>query len=222
MDTKGREKGKRRAAAARIAFVVLCVLTAEWVFPPFLGRHPWTFNIPIVVILAFGFLSHRALEERPSELGLRLDNFFQAARLLAILMILVIIGLVLIGYRIGSLGIPRIHPDRRDFYRILWLLWWGLLQQYALHAIVNRQAQTIWGRGVRSLVAVALIFASLHLPNLPLVLVTLVGGYVWAYVYQRAPNIFALALSHCLMTLVLIWTLPPSVLHGLRVGAGYR
>jgi hypothetical protein len=212
----------RRAAAGRIAFVVLCVLIAEWVFPPLLGRHRWTFSLPIVVILAFGFLSHRALGEKAAEIGLRLDNFLYAARLLAPPMVVFIGVLVLVGYGSGSLGMPRTSAGWPRLQAFLWLLWWGFLQQYALQAIINRQAQVIWGRGGGSLFTAALIFAALHLPNPLLVLATFVGGCVWASVYQRAPNLLALALSHCVMSMTLIWTLPPAVLHGMRVGAGYR
>lgn len=201
--------------------MVLCVLLAEWVFPPLLGHHHWTFNLPIVVIVAFGFLTHRALDEKAPELGLRLDNFYHAVRLLAPPMFLIIVVLVLIAYAVGSLRMPRLSADWQHLRTVLWLLWWGFLQQYALQAIINRQAQAIWGKGVRSLFAVALVFAALHLPNAPLVLATFVGGCVWAFVYQRAPNLVALALSHCVMSMALICTLPPALLHGMRVGAGY-
>jgi membrane protease YdiL (CAAX protease family) len=44
---------------------------------------------------------------------------------------------------------------------------------------------------------------------------------MWAWVYQRAPNLWALALSHALMTWVLISTLPADALEGLRVGYKY-
>jgi membrane protease YdiL (CAAX protease family) len=212
----------RAAAALRIAFVVLCVLMAEWVLPSLLGPKLWAFDVPIIVIVAFGFLTHRALDEKVPELGFRLDNFFHAARLLAPPMLLIIVALLIIGYAMGSLGMPRLSAGWQLLQTVLWLFWWGLLQQYALQAIINRQAQKIWGKGSWSLFAVALIFAALHLPNAPLVLATFVGGCVWAFVYQRAPNLLALALSHCIMTLALVWTLPPSLLHGLRVGAGYQ
>jgi membrane protease YdiL (CAAX protease family) len=221
METRSPLIKGRTAAALRIAFVVLCVLVAEWVFPSLLGHRHWTFNLPIVVIVAFGFLTHRALDEKVPELGFRLDNFFHAVRLLAPPMFLIIVALVLIGYAMRSLGTPRPFTGWQNLQTVLWLFWWGLLQQYALQAIINRQAQIIWGRGSRSLFVVALIFAALHLPNAPLVLATFAGGCVWAFVYQRAPNLLALALSHCIMTLALVWTLPPSLLHGLRVGAGY-
>jgi len=68
---------------------------------------------------------------------------------------------------------------------------------------------------------VAVIFSLLHLPNQSLVMATFLGGLVWAAAYQRYPNLAALALSHIIMTVVVLWTLPASALHGLRVGAGY-
>jgi membrane protease YdiL (CAAX protease family) len=52
-------------------------------------------------------------------------------------------------------------------------------------------------------------------------LVTFVGGVVWAFVYQRAPNLFALAVSHSVMTWVLVSTLPMQALNHLRIGFKY-
>jgi membrane protease YdiL (CAAX protease family) len=50
---------------------------------------------------------------------------------------------------------------------------------------------------------------------------TFTGGLLWAYVYQRAPNLFAIGISHALMTWVLVSSVPPSALHNLRVGFKY-
>ncbi|MCA1849827.1 MAG: CPBP family intramembrane metalloprotease, partial [Acidobacteria bacterium] len=73
----------------------------------------------------------------------------------------------------------------------------------------------------RSVLLVALIFGALHLPNPWLTMATFVGGAVWAVVYQRAPNLYALALSHAIMTWVLVSTLPTQALQNLRVGFKY-
>ena len=51
--------------------------------------------------------------------------------------------------------------------------------------------------------------------------VTFVGGLIWAAVYEREPNLFALALSHAVMTWVLVSTLPASALNHLRIGFKY-
>ncbi len=215
------QTGARNAAAGRIILVVACVLVAEWVFPPLFGRRPWAFSILVLAVLVFGFLIHRTLKETPRNLGFRIDNFALSLRLLWPSMLFFTLVLAVLGYKFGSLGTPASisWPYIRNY---LWLLWWGLLQQYALQAIVNRQAQILWGKGFRSIFFTGLIFAALHMPNTVLMLATLVGGIIWAYVYQRAANLFALALSHSIMTVILIWALPPSLLHSLRVGAGYH
>jgi len=56
------------------------------------------------------------------------------------------------------------------------------------------------------------------LPNLWLSLITFVGGLIWAFVYQRYPNLWALGLSHGFMTFVLVMSVPQNALRALRVG----
>ena len=75
--------------------------------------------------------------------------------------------------------------------------------------------------GSASVVFVASIFALLHLPNLWLTIATFLSGLMWAWVYQRVPNLLALALSHAVLTVILVLTVPYSALHGLKVGYGY-
>jgi membrane protease YdiL (CAAX protease family) len=98
---------------------------------------------------------------------------------------------------------------------------WGLVQQYVLQAFINRRAMIVFGRGWASILLVATIFAGLHLPNLWLAVITFVGGTIWALVYQRAPNLFALAISHSVMTWVVVSTVPPNALRHLRLGLRY-
>ena len=95
------------------------------------------------------------------------------------------------------------------------------MQQYPLQGFINRRAQAVWGRGARSTLFVASVFALLHLPNPWLMLATFCGGLLWAWAYQRTPNLFALAFSHSVMTVVLVTTVPYSSLGGMRVGYGY-
>jgi membrane protease YdiL (CAAX protease family) len=98
---------------------------------------------------------------------------------------------------------------------------WGPLQQYALQGFINRRAQVALGRGFLSVLLVGLLFALFHLPNPWLTFATFAGGLLWAYVYQRAPNLLAVGLSHSLMTWVMISSVPPGSLHNLRVGFKY-
>lgn len=213
----------RKLALWEIASVVTSALIAEWAIMPFVGKEKLLGGIPILLAFALMFYSHLVRRETPREMGWRLDNFLEAARLLALPMILTAIVLLVIGW--ASTGLRSNLLSRTGGRSIIWLpawgIFWGLLQQYVLQAFINRRAQLALGRGWRSVLLVAAVFALLHFPNPWLSLATFTGGIIWAWVYQRAPNLPALALSHSLMTLLLIWTIPPSALKGLRVGLNY-
>ncbi len=211
----------RKAAICEIFYVVACVLAGEWLIPPQMLKNPLVFATPILLIVTFGAVSHLRHGEGARDLGLRLDNFLTAARVLSVPMSAACLLALLVGWYSGTLLIRPASILPRAMRLSIWLPIWGFLQQYALQAIVNRRAQVVWGKGACSILVVATLFAVLHLPNPWLALATFAGGIVWAYAYQRAPNLFALALSHWLMTLVLISTLFGSMARGMKVGAGY-
>ncbi len=121
----------------------------------------------------------------------------------------------------GEINFLRWHAGRFILGQLALGFGWGLIQQYVLQGFINRRAQIIWGSNWLSIILVPLIFGTLHLPNPWLTLLTFAGGIVWAAVYQKAPNLFALAVSHSLMTWVLISTLPPAALNHLRIGFKY-
>src|SRR6185503_21100525 len=96
-----------------------------------------------------------------------------------------------------------------------------LAQHYVLQGFFNSRAMVVFRRGWLSVSLVAVVFGLLHLPNPWRTLITLIAGGIWAAVYQRAPNLFALAITHALMTWFIVSTLPASMLGHLRVGLGY-
>jgi membrane protease YdiL (CAAX protease family) len=210
----------RSLAFWEIVSITGTALIAAWAVLA-LATSRWVLVVPVVMAFSFIILSHRIRRETAYDLGWRMDNFLEAWRLLLPPMLVVAAVMVLIGWSLGSLrfALPR------DSSSLLWLPFagvaWGLVQQYVLQAFFNRRAQMVWGRGVSSVLVVAFIFALIHLPNLWLAAATFVGGVVWAWVYQRAPNLLALGLSHGVMTWVLITTVPERALSALRVGFKY-
>jgi membrane protease YdiL (CAAX protease family) len=209
------------APLTEISLVVFCVLVAEWAVLPLFGRNYLVGLVPVGAAFAVMFLSHRACRESAREVGWRLDNLGRALALLLPPMISAALLLAFVGWLCGSLRLGVVRAGWPLVYTYFWMTLWGLMQQYPLQGFINRRAQMVWGRGARSTAFVASVFALLHLPNPWLMLATFCGGLLWAWAYQRAPNLFALALSHSLMTVVLVTTVPYSSLGGMRVGYGY-
>jgi membrane protease YdiL (CAAX protease family) len=211
----------RALAAWEIVAASTSALAAEWVVGTLAGRGRLLLLFPVATAVALMLLSHRARGESAREVGWRLDNFVDAARLLLPPMAAVSALLVGLGWYAGTLDFGRWEGGQTIIGVPGLSLVWGAIQQYALQGFINRRAQVALGRGPLSVLLVALLFALFHLPNPWLTFATFAGGLLWAWVYQRAPNILALGLSHSLMTWVMISSVPPGALHNLRVGFKY-
>jgi len=216
------ETGDRKLAAWEIASIVSSVLIAEWIAASVVGGSRLIVVIPITLAFAFMIVSHWLRNETLRDLGFRFDNFLQAGLLLLLPMAVTAILCVVLGRWFGGqTNFQAWHAGTPLIGQLPLGFGWGLVQQYVLQSFINRRAQLVLGRGWLSVLLVAAVFSALHLPNVWLVVATFAGGAVWAVVYQRAPNIFALAVSHSLMTWVIVATLPASALHHLRIGFKY-
>ena len=213
---------ERALAGWEILSIACSLAIAEWITFAFAGASKAIGAIPVILALALMVLSHRLRNEGLRDLGFRLDNFVNAVRLLILPMLLVLgICLLLARWFHSPVDFFRWHPGSFLAVQLALGFAWGLAQQYVLQGFINRRAQVYCGRGWLSIALVAAIFSALHLPNPVLAAATFVGGLIWAAVYQRVPNLFALAASHCLITWVLVATYPPAVLQHLRIGFRY-
>ncbi|HEX8291478.1 MAG TPA: hypothetical protein VF570_06985, partial [Pyrinomonadaceae bacterium] len=105
--TGSRTAEDRALAAWEIAAASTSALVAEWVVGTLAGRGRLLLLIPVTTAVAFMLVSHRVRGESAREVGWRLDNFTEAARLLLPPMLAVSALLVGLGWYAGTLDFGR-------------------------------------------------------------------------------------------------------------------
>ncbi|HEY7784432.1 MAG TPA: CPBP family glutamic-type intramembrane protease [Pyrinomonadaceae bacterium] len=200
-----------------IVSVLISCLIAQWTIHTFAGQFKWVGAVPIVLAIGLMLFSHWERGENLKDLGFRFDNFLPALRLLLLPTAIAIVLVILGSWWWSESGFSLRQPGWRFFLVPLW----ALVQQYGLQGFINRRAQLAVGPGLKSASIVGLAFCILHLPSLLLGVLALIGGFVWGKVYQREPNIFAVALSHTLVSMALSLSIPKDYANELRIGFKY-
>lgn len=214
----------RAVTILEVVSVLFTVLLTSWVVVPLrLNNRPLEV-IPALLALGLMLNSHRLRRETPGMLGFSANHFGPALKLLLIPMLVATAIILFAGYRLASL-----HFDSRFWLSFTGRSVWGLLQQYILQAFIYRRVKfvllteglTETERAARvrlSILLGASLFALVHAPNVPLMVLTLIAGLLWTWVYERAPNLFALGLSHGLLSAIAAASLPEWMIQGMVVG----
>jgi len=214
---------RRLVSGLEVVSLLFSVLLITWgVVPLVPGSHrSLVLAASLPALLTVGY-SMWLRGERPADLGLTRADAWKAARLLALPTGLACALFLGIGWSTESLHLYD------QFGRALFLLpISGIAQQTLLQGVLHRRLRelltpianaptprTHW----MAIGLTALLFSLLHAPNKPLMGLTLVGGLIWSWVYDRAPNLLLLGISHGVVSLVVICTLPASLLDSLSVG----
>ena len=185
--------------------ILACVLTYTWMIDPMAPG--WVTPVPVALVL--GLAIWRAI--RSGDWGIAPAAFLPALWRAAAVTAAAATAL----YVAGSW-----HDRQGGWASLALLIPWGLGQQFALHTVFLREAQATAGRTAGIIVA-ASFFAALHLPNPFLSAMTFIGALCWCWIYDRHPNLLPLALSHALLTLVILNVFDDATTGHLRVGAAY-
>ena len=131
--------------------------------------------------------------------------------------IVVAIASVLVAKQIGTL-----HPlYKGDFKHIFGYVVWTLYQQFLMNDLFMPRLTRLLGSESAAVGLAAVLFATAHLPNLPLTAATLVWGAISCTLFLRYRNLYALGLAQGLLGLCFAVCVPNALHHHLRVGLGY-
>lgn len=158
-----------------------------------------------------------ALVRRPSldELGLGLRGFVSSIWILPAAVGLMVAGVVF-AKKIGTF-----HPlYNADLSHVYGYLLWTMYQQFLLQDFfMPRLSRLLTGDLAIGMAAV--LFSVAHLPNLALVVATLVWGAVSCSLFRRYHNLYMLGLAQGLLGLCFAICVPDALHHHMRVGLGF-
>ncbi len=209
----------RAVNTLEVASVFASVLLTTWALIPLQPRQRWLTAIPALLAIGLMVNSHRVRGESLADVGFTKRHFGRALKLLTAPTLLACVAFAAAGYLTGSF-----HRTTHFWSNLLVVPMWALLQQYVLQGFIYRRLRQILAGDTseqpanRAILAAAAIFALVHAPNLTLMVFTFLGALMWSWVYERAPNLFALGLSHAVISLMLMSSLPPWLLESMSVG----
>ena len=168
---------------------------------------PIALLVPLVLVLL----------RRPTlnELGLGVRGFVSSLWILPAAVVLMVAA-VLLAREIGTFH-PLYNAALAHVYGyVLWTVYQQfLLQDYFMPRLTRLLSSDV------AIVVAAVLFAIAHLPNLSLVVATVVWGAASCWLFRRYRNLYMLGLAQGLLGLCFAICVPDAMHHHMRVGLGY-
>ena len=185
------------------------VLTACWT--------PIALQRPLLLV-TFAWLIGALVTAREDwkQMGLRLMYSVRSLWMVGITLVVCGIAFV-IAARVHTL-----HAIRAPFWsHVSYYLLWAFVQQVILQDLLLLRLLRLLPTKHAAVGMAALIFASTHLPNPALTLLTLIWGLLACMLFLRYRGLFVLGLVHGLLGLCVATAIPDGVNHEMRVGLSY-
>jgi hypothetical protein len=200
------------ATAIEVSLILAGILIYIWRWQ---HTHPRVWIVLFALILA----SHALHRDTLRELGLGGNALRASAQWVLPLAALLYLPILFYGFKHHDLAF--LLPSWQSLLLLLGYGCWCAFQQYLTQSYFhNRLMLVIRNRHVSSAL-VGIMFSATHIPNVILMVATLIAGWVFAEVFSHYRNIWPLALAQAVGGLLLAAVAPDSLIHHMRVGPGY-
>jgi hypothetical protein len=164
-------------------------------------------------------VSHVFHHDRLSGLGLARHNFRASAQYVIPPAILLCVPMLFYGFDDHRLVL--LTPTWRALTTLVGYGSWCLFQQYITQSFFNNRLMLVIRNRHLSSLLVGIMFSATHIPNIILMVATLVAGWIFAEVFASHRNIWPMALVQAVGGLLLAAVSPAALMHHMRVGPGY-
>lgn len=130
-------------------------------------------------------------------------------------------AILVIGLLCNPLLFSRADLAKRFAVSVLFYLGNALWQQVLLNGYFLPKLEQALENPAKAIPAIGILFALVHLPNPVLVPVTMVGGMLSVYFFQKTRNIYILIIAHAILAVSVMYLFPESWHHHLRIGPGF-
>ena len=200
------------ATAFEVSLILAGILIYIWHWQ---HTHPRLWIVLFALILA----SHILHRDTLRGLGLGGNAFRASAQWVLPLAVLLYLPMLFYGFKHHYLALLR--PTWQSFILLLGYGCWCAFQQYLTQSYFHNRLMLVIRNRHLSSALVGIMFSATHIPNLILMVATLVAGWVFAEVFSRYRDIWPLALAQAVGGLLLAAVAPDSLIHHMRVGPGY-
>ncbi len=187
------------------------VLLVIWTPRPWQRMLYWT---PVAWIAVTSWLRFESLRA----MGWRTVNLVRSLWIVGVAALLAAIA-VLVAIRMGTLHAP---PGPIAFFQTyVGYAIWSFVQQFLMLDYFLGRLSRLMPSAQWAVVATAGIFAFAHLPNPVLTPLTMIWGLAACWIFVKYRNLWPLGLAHAIFGICVAVTVPGSMTHNMRVGAGY-